>query len=94
MRARRITGGLRSWRTKDTDSGTWSNWNSAGSWRRPDILKGGSRVIALADYKAEKSFVLKVPHRVLLGDDELPPDLPAPKQARTARGKRPRGGPF
>ena len=57
-------------------------------------LKGGSRVIALADYKAEKSFVLKVPHRVLLGDDELPPDLPAPKQARTARGKRPRGGPF
>jgi hypothetical protein len=33
-------------------------------------LKGHSRVIALADYAAEKSFVLKVPHLVLFGSDE------------------------
>ena len=30
-------------------------------------MKGRSRVVALADYTAEKSFILRVPHRVLLG---------------------------
>jgi predicted nucleotidyltransferase len=58
------------------------------------FLKGGSRVIALADYPAEKSLILKVPHRVLLGDDESPLDVPTPKQARTTRNKRPRDCPF
>ena len=58
------------------------------------FLKGGSRVIALADYQAEKSLILKVPHRMLLGDDELPPDLPTPTPTRTARIKRPRDCPF
>jgi hypothetical protein len=35
------------------------------------FLKGSSRVIALADYRAEKRFVLAVPHRFLLGEPDL-----------------------
>ena len=35
--------------------------------------KGGSRAISLADYNVEKRFVLAVPHRMLLGDDEPAP---------------------
>jgi len=58
------------------------------------FLKGGSRVIAMADYKAEKALVLAVPHRVLLGDDELPPDDPKPKPKAMARSRRPRDCPF
>jgi predicted nucleotidyltransferase len=34
------------------------------------FLKGGSRVIALVDYAAEKSFVLAAPHRFLIGKPE------------------------
>ena len=58
------------------------------------FLKGGSRVIAMADYKAEKALVLAVPHRVLLGDDELPPDDPKPKSKPMVRSRRPRDCPF
>jgi predicted nucleotidyltransferase len=39
------------------------------------FLKGHSRIISLVDYAAEKSLVLKVPHCMLLGEDE-----PAPKK--------------
>ena len=44
----------------------------AGCWQLEvfRFLKGGSRVLALADYAAEKSFVLAVPHRFLLGKPE------------------------
>ena len=47
----------------------------ADFWRQEvfRFLKGGSRAIALADYKMEKALVLAVPHRVLIGDDEPPP---------------------
>src|ERR1035437_5486711 len=56
------------------------------------FLKGGSRVIAMADYKAEKALVLAVPHRFLIGEPEqiAPPTTtrPAPRQ------RRPRDCPF
>jgi predicted nucleotidyltransferase len=58
------------------------------------FLKGGSRVIALADYKTEKSLVLAAPHRVLLGDDEPLPDGPKPKSRPIVRSRRPRDCPF
>jgi predicted nucleotidyltransferase len=58
------------------------------------FLKGGSRVIALADYQTEKPFVLAVPHRVLLGEDELLPDDPKPKSRPMVRSRRPRDCPF
>ena len=57
------------------------------------FLKGGSRVIAMADYKAEKALVLAVPHRVLLGEQELLPDDPKPKSRPMARSRRPRDCP-
>jgi hypothetical protein len=43
------------------------------------FLKGRSRVLSVADYKAEKALVLTVPHRVLLGDPEPAPAVPAPE---------------
>jgi predicted nucleotidyltransferase len=55
------------------------------------FLKGRSRVIALADYKAEKTFVLAVPHRFLIGEPE--PILPAAPQP-APRTRRPRDCPF
>jgi predicted nucleotidyltransferase len=55
------------------------------------FLKGRSRVIALADYKAEKTFVLAAPHRFLIGEPEpIPPATPLP----AARKQRPRDCPF
>ncbi len=58
-------------------------------------LKHQSRVIALADYRAEKSFVLKVPHRMLLGEEELlPAESPQEAQPRPKPSRRPRGCPF
>jgi hypothetical protein len=55
-------------------------------------LKGGSRVISLADYRVEKTFVLAAPHRFLIGKPEKiaapPTPTPAPRQ------RRPRGCPF
>jgi predicted nucleotidyltransferase len=65
-------------------------------WHREtfQFLKGGSRVIALADYAAEKSFILAVPHRVLIGrPEQLPAENPVtPTPPR--RSPRPRGLPF
>lgn len=39
-------------------------------WEVFGFLKGRSRVISLADYKAEKTLVLAVPHRFLIGQPE------------------------
>jgi predicted nucleotidyltransferase len=57
------------------------------------FLKGGSRVISLADYRAEKRFVLAVPHRFLLGDPEvLQAEVSPAKPLKSSR--RPRWSPF
>jgi predicted nucleotidyltransferase len=65
-------------------------------WHREtfQFLKGRSRAIALADYAAEKSFILTVPHRVLMGGPErISAENPAtPKPP--LRSRRPRGSPF
>ena len=55
-------------------------------------LKGGSRVISLADYRVEKTFVLTAPHRFLIGKPEkiAAPTTPTP----APRQRRPRGCPF
>jgi predicted nucleotidyltransferase len=64
-------------------------WEACGYLEALQYLKGRSRVIALADYKAEKTFVLAVPHRFLIGEPEpiaaptTPP--PAPRQRRPRR---------
>jgi predicted nucleotidyltransferase len=58
------------------------------------FLKGGSRVIALADYRTEKPLVLAVPHRVLLGDEELLREDAKPKSRPAVRSRRPRDCPF
>jgi predicted nucleotidyltransferase len=59
------------------------------------FLKSRSRVISLADHAAEKSLILNVPHRMLLGDDEPAPIEPAPERKPGARpGRRPRDCPF
>jgi predicted nucleotidyltransferase len=65
-------------------------------WHRETFkfLKGGSRVIALADYAAEKSFVLAVPHRVLIGTPEQIPVEKLPTLAPLPRRRRVRGAPF
>ena len=56
-------------------------------------MKGGSRVISLADYAVEKRFVLAVPHRVLIGTvEQLPAEKPATPMLSLR--KRPRGVPF
>ena len=56
------------------------------------FLKGRSRVISLADYNVEKSLVLAVPHRMLLGEeDELPLE---PARLPAARRRKPRDCPF
>ena len=47
-------------------------------WEVFGYLKGHSRVIALADRAAEKTFVLAVPHRVLFGDAETTSSAPNP----------------
>jgi predicted nucleotidyltransferase len=52
-----------------------------------NFLKGRSRVIALADYAADKSFVLAVPHRFLLGKPEAMA-AQAPPRTRTRPARR------
>jgi hypothetical protein len=64
-------------------------------WEVFRFLKGQSRVIALADYSVEKTFVLTVPHRFLIGQPEQitvqsVPSTPEPR----ARKRRPRDCPF
>jgi hypothetical protein len=63
-------------------------------WEVFGFLKGRSRVIALADYAAEKAFVLTVPHRVLLGGAEPTATIPTPQTPRPAPNRRPRDCPF
>ncbi|SPE37132.1 hypothetical protein SBA3_2590007 [Candidatus Sulfopaludibacter sp. SbA3] len=55
-------------------------------------LKGGSRVISLAHYSVEKTFVLAVPHRFLIGEPEHITAQIAPRPV--PRRRRPRGCPF
>lgn len=57
------------------------------------FLKGGSRVIALADYRVEKKFVLAVPHRFLLGESEVLQAEPSPSKPPKSP-PRPRWSPF
>jgi hypothetical protein len=57
------------------------------------FLKGHSRVIAFADYNAEKTFVLAVPHQVLLGDAESILVQSAGTPHRFVRKRRPRDCP-
>jgi predicted nucleotidyltransferase len=64
-------------------------------WEVFGFLKGQSRVIALADYSVEKTLVLTVPHRFLIGQ----PEQIAVQSARStpepgARKRRPRDCPF
>ena len=64
-------------------------------WEVFGFLKGHSRVIALADYATEKTFVLGVPHRVLFGGVELTSSAPNPRTPRRpVRKRRPRDCPF
>ena len=64
-------------------------------WEVFGFLKGHSRVIALADYSVEKTFVLTVPHRLLLGDAETTSSPPNPgTPQRPVRTRRPRDCPF
>jgi predicted nucleotidyltransferase len=66
-------------------------------WHRETFkfLKGRSRVIALADYAAEKSFVLAAPHRMLIGEPEqiAAESVPNAPQ-KVVRKRRPPGCPF
>jgi predicted nucleotidyltransferase len=66
-------------------------------WRREvfRFLKSGSRVISLADYIAEKSFIMNVPHPMLLGKEEtVPAELPPEPKPRVKPGRLPRDCPF
>jgi predicted nucleotidyltransferase len=64
-------------------------------WEVFGHLKGRSRVIAVADYAAEKTFVLTVPHRFLIGQpEELKAQSATSTPESTARRRRPRGCPF
>lgn len=65
-------------------------------WHREtfQFLKGRSRVIALADYAAEKSFILAVPHRVLIGGSEQLPAKNSATPTPPRRSRRRRGLPF
>jgi predicted nucleotidyltransferase len=64
-------------------------------WEIFGFLKGQSRVIALADYSAEKAFVLTVPHRFLIGQPEQIAMQSAPSTPKpAARQRRSRDCPF
>jgi predicted nucleotidyltransferase len=64
-------------------------------WEVFGFLKGRSRVVALVDYATEKTFVLTVPHRVLLGDADTTLSAPIPgKPQRPVPKTRPRDCPF
>jgi predicted nucleotidyltransferase len=58
------------------------------------FLKGRSRSVSVLDYKRERKFVDRVPHRILLctAEDNPEPIRRVPKQFRVIR--RPKGGPF
>jgi predicted nucleotidyltransferase len=64
-------------------------------WEIFRFLKGQSRVIALADYVVEKTLVLAVPHRFLVGQPEQAALQEAPSSSKpVARKRRPRDCPF
>jgi predicted nucleotidyltransferase len=64
-------------------------------WEVFSFLKAHSRVIALADYATEKTIVLTVPHRVLLGDaDSTSSPLNPRKPQQPVSKRRPRDCPF
>jgi predicted nucleotidyltransferase len=64
-------------------------------WEIFGFLKGRSRVISLADYAVEKTFVLAVPHRFLIGQRENMAMQAVPSTpARAARNRRPHDCPF
>jgi predicted nucleotidyltransferase len=64
-------------------------------WEVFGFLKRRSRVIALADYSVEKTFVLTVPHRFLLGQPERIGVQSASSTPESgARKRRPRDCPF
>ena len=64
-------------------------------WEIFRFLKGQSRVIALADYFLEKTFVLTVPHRFLIGQPEQIAMQAAPRTPKPAAPqRRPRDCPF
>jgi hypothetical protein len=59
------------------------------------FLKSRSRAVSLADYAAEKSLILNIPHRVLLGDDETAPlELASEGKAHARPDRRRRDCPF
>lgn len=58
------------------------------------LLKGGCRVVSLANYAAEKSLILTVPHQILLGEDEEPPRLSRTRPNPGRRSRQPRDCPF
>jgi predicted nucleotidyltransferase len=59
------------------------------------FLKSRSRVISLADYAAEKPLIMNVPHRMLLGEEEIvPAEPPAEPQPRVRPRRRQRDCPF
>jgi hypothetical protein len=61
-------------------------------WEIFRFLKGQSRVIALPDYCVEKTLVLAVPHRFLVGRPEQTAAPSTPKPA--VRQRRPHDCPF
>jgi hypothetical protein len=65
-------------------------------WRREVLLflKSRSRVLALVDYAAEKSLIMNVPHRMLLGEEEQVEALPREPTPRPNRTRRSRDCPF
>jgi predicted nucleotidyltransferase len=70
-------------------------WECCWYWEAFRFLKGRSRVIALADFSAEKTFVLAVPHRFLIGEPEqMAVQLSPPAHEHAARKRRPRNCPF
>jgi predicted nucleotidyltransferase len=70
-------------------------WEDCWYWEAFRFLKGRSRVIALADFNAEKTFVLAVPHRFLIGEpDHVAVQVPPTTREPAARRRRPRNCPF
>jgi predicted nucleotidyltransferase len=64
-------------------------------WQIFGFLKRQSRVIALADYSVEKTFVLAVPHRFLIGQLERIAVQSAPNTPKSGvQKRRPRDCPF
>jgi hypothetical protein len=70
-------------------------WESCWHGEAFRFLKGRSRVIALADFSAEKAFVLAVPHRFLIGEpDQMAMHLSPVTREPAVRKRRPRNCPF